>query len=215
MSGARRGFRCFWLFALCLAMSARVVRVTASAEGAAYPPDAVMAAFLYRFGGFVRWPPESMQGGKFTIDVLGDDRVASDLEHMLPGLAVQGRPTAVRRISSLSELGDAQILYIGARGERTLRRMLKALGRRPVLIVTDQPGALDEGSMINFIVLGGHVRFEISLAAARQSGLRLSSELLSVATRVQGGPLGDLPQCPRARLSGALEDSCYPMLASR
>ena len=173
-----------------------------------------MAAFLYRFGGFVRWPPETASAPRFTIDVLGDAQVAADLKRMLPGLTVQGRPAAIERIRNLAELHGARILYIGAGDPRVLERRIRALGHRPVLIVTHQPGALAAGSMINFIVIDGHVRFEVSLPAARRSGLTLSSELLSVALHVEGGPLGRL-DCRSAVAPEALAGGCEPRLAER
>jgi hypothetical protein len=53
----------------------------------------------------------------------------------------------------------------------------------PVLTVTDgqtQPGAT---GMINFILVQGHVRFEINRNAAVASRLEISSKLLTLAVR--------------------------------
>jgi hypothetical protein len=50
------------------------------------------------------------------------------------------------------------------------------------------------------VTLDGRVRFEISLAAAEQAGLKLSSRLLSVAVRVYRGQLpgdSDVATAPR------------------
>jgi hypothetical protein len=43
------------------------------------------------------------------------------------------------------------------------------------------------GSVLNFVIVDKRVRFEISLTAAERAGLKISSELLSVAVRVHGG----------------------------
>lgn len=53
-----------------------------------------------------------------------------------------------------------------------------------MLIVSNTPRGLDVGSMINFLLVDRRVRFEVSLPAAKRSGLRISAELLSVASRV-------------------------------
>jgi small-conductance mechanosensitive channel len=53
-----------------------------------------------------------------------------------------------------------------------------------MLVVTEAPGALKDGSMINFQVIDDRVRFEISLLAAQRAGLELSSRLLSAAMSV-------------------------------
>ena len=41
--------------------------------------------------------------------------------------------------------------------------------------------------MINFNLVGGHLRFEVGLGAARRVGLTLSSRLLAVAQSVLTG----------------------------
>jgi hypothetical protein len=43
---------------------------------------------------------------------------------------------------------------------------------------------VEQGGIINFVVLGDHVQFQVNQKAAMQAGLHLSSQLLSVAKRV-------------------------------
>jgi hypothetical protein len=158
----------------------------ASAATAGYPEDAIEAAFLYRFADFVSWPPTAGARRQFTIAVLDDDTLAEDLERMPPQGALKGRRVRIRRITDIGAARDAQILYIGPEHANILRQRLALIAGRPILIVTRQPGGLDDGSIINFLLLHRHVRFEISLVAARRAGLRISADLLSVAERVEG-----------------------------
>jgi hypothetical protein len=58
-----------------------------------------------------------------------------------------------------------------------------------VLLVTEWPGALEQGSMINFLLSDGRVRFEVALDKADAGRLRISSRLLAVAVSVRGGRL--------------------------
>jgi hypothetical protein len=165
---------------LCVALVAG--GSAAAADG--YPEDAVKAAFLYRFAGYVEWPPETMADPSFTIAVLGDDGVVRELAHLLPGHSIKNRPARVKAIRSVKELGDAQILYVGPGHDSELS--LTGIASRPVLVVTDHDGGLDQGSEINFLLLERRLRFEVSLSAADRAGLKISSELLSLAVRVQG-----------------------------
>lgn len=180
-----------------------------------YAPDEVEAAFLYRFAGFVSWPREALQAPVFTIAVLDDDAVASELALLLPGREIQGRPAQVRRIQNIAQLGDAQILYVGGSDTRILKHWLAAVAGRPVLVVTSQSGGLDDGSMINFLIVNSHVRFEVSLGAARRSGLTISADLLSVATHVEGGPIGSERPCQIQPQAFPAPVSCPPRLAAR
>jgi len=156
---------------------------------AAYPEEAVKAVFLYRFAGYVTWPGSTANAPEFTIAVLGADQVAEQLKEFLPEHPINGRPARVEAIQGLGQLGDAQMIFIGPGVTGKLSVLIEALKNRPVLIVTDQPGALDEGSTVNFLIEQQHVRFEISTAAAKRSGLLIGSDLLAVAERVKTGGL--------------------------
>jgi phosphoribosylcarboxyaminoimidazole (NCAIR) mutase len=152
-----------------------------------YSEDAVKAAFLCRFGSFVTWPEHALDREHFTIAVLDDDAVASNLERLSLHETILNRPLTVRRIHSDREANGAQILYVGATHRGELANIIAAAVRQPVLIVTNEDGALDAGSAVNFMVIDQRVRFEIAMQAVTRSGLNIGSELLSVAVRVRGG----------------------------
>ena len=62
-----------------------------------------------------------MGNGPFVIAVYGADEVATQLDELLPGLEVQGRPAQVRRVTSATELEGVHILYIGPASEECRR----------------------------------------------------------------------------------------------
>ncbi len=157
-----------------------------AAKAEAYSEDAVKAAFLYRFTGYVQWPPPAHPGAPFTIVVLDADGIAAELGQLLQTHQIQDRSAQVRSIRSIREFQDAQVLYVGAAHLENLRHVIAAMAGRPVLIVTSEDGALDAGSMVNFVLLDQRVRFEIGLDAAHGAGLKVASELLAVAIRVRG-----------------------------
>lgn len=142
------------------------------------------AAFVLRFAGFVEWPPGA-DSEIFRIAVLGDTAVAGDLEELADGRQVGGRPVRVSRVTSVSAARDAQVLVVGSAHGPRLHDLLEPLAGHSVLVVTAENGALAAGSAINFLQHEDRVRFEVSLPAARRMGLRVSSELLSVAARVE------------------------------
>jgi hypothetical protein len=192
------------LVALC-GLSAAAAPLRADAP---FAEDAVKAAFLYRFTGYVDWPSDALTSPQFTIAVFGAEGVARELERTLAGHELKNRMAAVRRIKSLQEVGDAQILYVGAGHARELRSVISLIGAHPVLFVTDEERGLDTGSAVNFLVVDRRVRFEVSLAGAERAGLKISSELLSVAARVQGGHLRSDILCTPSGVSEALDLTC-------
>jgi hypothetical protein len=200
--------------AAAVAPAATVALPPAAALRAAgpYPEEAVKAVFLYRFAGYVQWPSAPRPAAAFTIAVLGGDEVAGQLRQLLPGHQIQGEPARVRIITRVTQLEDAQMLYIGPEYAGNVHALIAALGSRPVLVVTDEPGGLQEGSEMNFVLRGQHVRFEISVAAARRIGLKISSALLAVAERVKTGSVpAERPCAPGMSLGQA--QSCLVWVA--
>jgi hypothetical protein len=82
--------------------------------------------------------------------------------------------------------------------------VIAAVAGRPVLIVTNEDGGLDDGSSVNFLLIDQRVRFEISLDAAQGSGLRVASELLAVAIRVRGRRVYTEAGCDEAGTSAVV-----------
>jgi hypothetical protein len=168
---------------LCLGLPAQPADV--------YSAETVKSAFLYRFTGYVDWPAAALDRPEFTIAVLGADTVAEELARFVPGRPIKNLPARVLAIHAIHEAASAQLLYVGPAYRGPLREVTDALGGKPVLIVTDREGALDEGSSVNFLLVDRRVRFEVSLAAATKAGLRIDPALLAVAAQVRGGPRSD------------------------
>jgi hypothetical protein len=155
------------------------------AQEPVYDANEVKAAFLYHFGTYVQWPTETAPTDPITIAVLGDAPVAAQLARFLPGRRIAGRPVEARTITRIEELVDDELLFIGSAHNARLAEITAAIAMRPVLIVTDSPDGLEQGAMVNFQQVDERVRFEISLPRAEESGLVLSSRLLSAALRVE------------------------------
>jgi hypothetical protein len=127
-----------------------------------YSEDAVKAAYLYRFAGYVNWPDARPAGAPFIIDVLGSPGVARELRRLLPDHLINNRMGQVREITGVRDLGSVQILYVGAKHADSLRTLKPAPGLQPMLLVTDEEGGLSAGSTLNFLTIDRNVRFEVS-----------------------------------------------------
>jgi hypothetical protein len=155
------------------------------ASAAEYSEDAVKAAYLYRFAGYIDWPQRG-SAAPFTIDVLGAPGIAHELRRLLPGHPIRGQVAEVHEVTDSRDVGNAQILYVAAGHADMMRLFLSRARGAAMLVVTDEEGGLNSGSTLNFLTVDRNVRFEVSLTAAQRFGLKISSELLGVAIRVQG-----------------------------
>lgn len=147
----------------------------------------VKAAFIYKFAGYVEWPPEVLgpAGTPFVIAVAGADALAHELSLVVTGRRVDEHPVAVRLLRGGETLSDVALLFVG-RGETPRLKALLAGVVRPLLVVTEADGPVPAGSMINLLLVERRVRFEVALDTAERAGVRLSSRLLAVAHKVHG-----------------------------
>lgn len=148
----------------------------------------VKAAYLYNFGRFVEWPQNipSGQTNEFTICVLGRDPFGLALDATISGEKIDGKNVVARRISKVGEAAACRVLFISSSENKQLREILSTIGKLSVLTVSDMPQFVQQGGMVQFVLVENRVRFEINLEVTRQAGLNLSSELLKVATEVRG-----------------------------
>jgi hypothetical protein len=145
----------------------------------------VKGALLHRFIAYVEWPAAAFAApdSPVVIGVLGNDALASELQAFTAGRTTDKRPITVRRVGTKDPLKDVHLLFIGRAESGQLERIARA--KTPTLVVTEWPGALEDGAVINFVIINDQVRFEVAMEAARQRGLKLSSRLLSVAHEVK------------------------------
>jgi hypothetical protein len=145
----------------------------------------VKAVYLYNFGRFVEWPAKVTTAGSFNICVLGDDPFGRALDQTLARETIGNRSVAARRISSPQESIDCQILFISSSEAHRLNKIIATVDKSAVLTVSDIPQFAQHRGMIQFVLDGNRVRFEVNLNATQKAGLTLSSELLKVATAVR------------------------------
>lgn len=156
----------------------------ASSEANAYQIEAV---YLLNFSKFVEWPTQASQGKDqpFGICILGADPFGPALDATLSGESIRGASLVARRIAKPGDIAGCQILFVSSSEESRLKDILAVLDRANVLTVSDIPRFSQRGGMIQFVVTGGKVRFEVNVKNAANAGLTLSSELLEVALAVR------------------------------
>jgi hypothetical protein len=172
---------------LALVLLLGLLAPAALAQGDVQATEArIKAVFLFKFADYVEWPKSAFasDGAPFTVGVIDAEPVAEELARVVEGRTVRERPVVVRRLRSGDPLDDVQLVFVGRGARGGLRQTLEPLRGRPVLRVTESEGALQAGSMINFVLVGGKVRFDI-VPPQDAGGLRISSRLLAVARDVR------------------------------
>lgn len=156
----------------------------AIAEPARSPDYALKAAFLLNFTLFADWPESALPSdAPVVIGVWGDNPFGSVLEDLAKERGGKTRPVRVVPIQSAEEAKRCQIVYLAADLQNEQGRHLQELAIAPVLTVSDNPGFLQSGGTIRFLIQSNKVRFATSETITSNSIVRLSSRLLQLAVK--------------------------------
>ncbi|HXT11957.1 MAG TPA: YfiR family protein [Candidatus Angelobacter sp.] len=148
----------------------------------------VKAAFLYNFAKFVEWPPASFPkpNSPIVIGVLGKNVFGNALEQVIRNHRVNDHPFQFKTFNSAADAaGHCQILFISSSQKDNFSRIIEELHGASVLTVSENDGFIKAGGMINFVIEDNKIRFQISDAAAKKAGLKISSKLLTLAVNTR------------------------------
>jgi hypothetical protein len=126
----------------------------------------VKAACLYNFLKYVEWPAPAFAAADnpWIIGVLGEDPFGT-----------------VRRAAQLEDITPCQLLFLGRSEKGRVKKVLANLQGASTLTVSEFETFAEQWGIINFVMSGEKIRFEINLSAAQRAGLKMSPKLLDVA----------------------------------
>ncbi|MEO5959388.1 MAG: YfiR family protein, partial [Opitutaceae bacterium] len=101
---------------------------------------------------------------------------------------VNGRPLVVKLVTTAEEISTVHLLFLPA-GEET-RVPAGAWKDVAIVAVGESPASTALGATITFVQVGDKVRFEVNLATAESGGVKISAQLLKLATAVRRSPGG-------------------------
>ena len=156
--------------------------LAAPAESGVSKEYQVKAGFLFNFSMFVEWPDSAFaeKNTPICIGILGASRFGNALNQVIEGGNIRGRTLEIKSFSRIEDVKGCHMLFINKSEKPQMARILSALAGMSVLTVGETEGFCTSGGIINFFLQDKKVRFEINPAAARQAGIRISAQLLSL-----------------------------------
>ena len=176
---APTAFWSLWVVALSLVFASSCPAQTAPTE------YQIKAAFLFNFAKFVDWPvpADPSSNAPIVIGVLGENVFQDDLAAAINGKTINNHPLQFRQFRSALETTNCQILFISPSEKSRFARIIGELHNASILTVSETDHFIEDGGMINFVIVEKRVRFQINNDAAKKAGLTISSKLLSLAVR--------------------------------
>ncbi len=146
----------------------------------------IKAAFLYNFTKFVEWPADRFanENAPMILCVIGKDPFGAILENSFVGKTIKGRAIIINRNIGIDNLKFCHLLFVSSSEQERVPQIVAALSGASVLTIADMNRFANQGGSINLVRRRNKIRFEINSGAAAQSGLKLSSYLMRLASNV-------------------------------
>lgn len=143
----------------------------------------IKAERICSFARFVEWPSRKFVSpdSPFVIGVFGTDAISDFLREALQNRRIKDRTVVIKHILAKEELSGCHVLFVSRSERDRLSSVLGAVRREGVLTVGETDNFLDRGGIINLVNIGGTIRFQVNLSAARRERLTISSKLLQLA----------------------------------
>ncbi len=141
------------------------------------------AVFLFNFAKFVDWPATSFAGPQspFVVCILGPAPFGRAVDDVFRDKTVDNRPVVIERFKNIAQARQCHMVFVSQSEGFHLADIILHLRGECVLLVGESDGFAEAGGVIQFVIEDNRVHFLINPDAAGRAGLKISSQLLSLA----------------------------------
>lgn len=139
------------------------------------------ALYICNFAKYVIWPDSAKE---IIITVLGTDPVYDELTKIAQILKGTNELT-ICSVNEIDSITKTHIIFIPSKNHGSLARVVTRFENKPVLIVTNRKGALEQGAGINLNNLYWKLRYEISMKNLSKHGLTSDPLLLKLGKVIE------------------------------
>ena len=144
----------------------------------------VETAFVYKFIKFVNWPEDQNKSVEnINLCYLGSGKISSPLLE-LNGYQVKDKRIAIQTYKTMEKIKTCHIVFIDIPSKAVRNSYVNRLKSDSILTISHFDGFIDDGGMINFLIVDNKVNFEINYISIKNSNLKVSSKLLKLAKRI-------------------------------
>jgi hypothetical protein len=173
--------------AMMIGLAMLGVCVTVSKGADASKEHELKAAFLYNFTKFVEWPTNRFPSANapFVMAVAGNSSCTAELEKIAKERKVNGRTLVIKTITTAEAVQEAHVLFIPASEDKSVKEWLSAAQRFGVLSIGESEVFGRQGGVINFVLEGEKIRFDLNIGQAETAELKVSAQLQKLARNIR------------------------------
>jgi uncharacterized protein DUF4154 len=143
----------------------------------------IKALFVYNFTKYVEWPVEKDRA-HIIIGFYGESTIIEELKKVCANKKVKNKEVEIRQANNVSEAEKCDIFFIPRNESEDFKYLNDQLQGKGVLIITEEKGMAQKGAAINIIEIDDKIRFELNENSIKHAGLKISSQLLSLAIKI-------------------------------
>ena len=138
------------------------------------------ASYIYNFAKMIDWP-QAEKTGNFIIGVYGNSSVYKELIKKYAAKNIGNQHIEIKKLSNTPTVGKIHLLYITKEKSADISKLMENAKEEAVLVVTESKGALEKGSIINFVIVNNSLKFELNIGQASEHELTVGSRLKDLA----------------------------------
>jgi len=171
----------------CLFLLLGVLLPSTAGPGPSEAELAMKTDALINLPRYVEWPEGAFVVPKtpIMIGVYGHSKVHKALLQAAHGKTINGRTIMVRRFY-WPQVPNSHVLFIAQSERSRVPWIMKKVEHTSVLTVSEFDDFLTRGGIVRMSMQDQNIRFHVNTAAARDIGLKFSSQFLNVAGQVVG-----------------------------
>lgn len=138
------------------------------------------AVLFFKLPQFIYWPAERTVGAP-VICVQGTNPFGAALHQ----LAQTGGTSADIRLVDSGGIAVCNVLFISRSEAGQIEQILQRAAARSILTVSDIPGFIRSGGMVELILDGDRIGISLNRRSALRQGIDFNAQLLRLAQRVE------------------------------
>lgn len=163
-----------------LLLAAAAGSPAASPDDVRLREDQMKAAYLFNFIKFVEWPAATTAA--LRICFVGAQGVHDSLAESAPQKKVGSRSIVASTVPLEGSWSNCDVIYLD---EAAHAGALQNTANSAILTVSDSSDFTRSGGIIRLFTQDNRLRFDVHVGNARRAGLKISSHILKLASRVE------------------------------
>lgn len=140
-----------------------------------------------KFVSELTFPNTVVKDNIFTIAIVDNNGTTADaFTNSLGNTTIKGLKVNIKRITNVSEITLFPIVYYTENASMPASAIARAVGKKPMIFLTETEGSIATGSDVNFVKKGGSWRYEINSDAIRKKRINPSETFVQKAVSDTG-----------------------------